>query len=159
MKFENSIKTTKFFETSEKFSKIKETVLIIFFIDLVVFLFDWLIFFCLELILSNLRKIYINEYHLHRSKIRIKRNRYFSIENRTKRTSFALESRKIEHTFNLLLQTEQTKSLVILIVKIINVFDDLQMSHVMSKQSQIIFEEFFIKYLTLSRMSIFLNTS
>ena len=43
IEFENS--ATEFFETKKKISRITETVLIIFFIDLIVFFFDWMIFF------------------------------------------------------------------------------------------------------------------
>ena len=43
IEFENS--ATEFFEAKKKVSKITETVLTIFFIDLIVFFFDWMIFF------------------------------------------------------------------------------------------------------------------
>ena len=56
IEFENSVTATEFSKTNERISKIKKTVLIIFFIDLIidliVFFFDWMIFFCLKLILS-----------------------------------------------------------------------------------------------------------
>ena len=51
IEFENS--ATELFETRKKVSRITETILIIFFIDLIVFFFDWMIFFCLRLILST----------------------------------------------------------------------------------------------------------
>ena len=65
-KFENSVKATELSKAGEKISKIKKTVLTIFFIDLVidliVFFFNWMIFVCLRLVLSILRNIYIYIY-------------------------------------------------------------------------------------------------
>ena len=60
IKFENSVTATEFSKTNEKVSRIKKTVLTIFFIDLIidliVFFFDWMIFFCLRLILLTAAK-------------------------------------------------------------------------------------------------------
>ena len=66
-------------------------------------------------------KTYVNEYHLHRSDsdIKIRTIRHFSIEHKTERTSFVLENKKIEHTFNSFFQTVQTKSFIILISQVI----------------------------------------
>ena len=59
---------------------------------------------------------YINEYHLHRSDsdIKIRVICYFSIEHKTERTSFVLENKKVEHTFNSFFQTVQTENFIIL---------------------------------------------
>ena len=78
-----------------------------------------------------------NLLHRNKSDIKIRTTRYSSIENRTESTSFVLESRKIEHTFNSFFQTVQTESLIILIFQIICVFDRLQMNRVVSARLQI----------------------
>ena len=57
--------------------------------------------------------------HRNESDIRIRAIRHFSIEHRTERTSFVLEDRKIEHTFNSFFQTVQTESFIILTFQII----------------------------------------
>ena len=59
LKFENSITTTKFFETNERVSKIKNTILIIFFIDIVVFFFLIANFFLFEISLVKISKKHI----------------------------------------------------------------------------------------------------
>ena len=59
-KFENSITATEFFETNERISEIRETILTIFFIEMIIFFLSWLlIFFFLRLILLKLRKRHI----------------------------------------------------------------------------------------------------
>ena len=70
---------------------------------------------------------HISEYHLHRSEsdIKIRTIRHFSIEHRTKRTSFVFEDRKVEHTFNSFFQTVQTESFIILTFQIICVTNRL----------------------------------
>ena len=71
------------------------------------------------------------------SDIRIRTIRYSSVEYRTERTSFVLEGRKIEHTFNLLFQTVQTESLIILTFQIICVANRLKMNRVVRVRLQI----------------------
>ena len=117
------------------------------------------------------KETYINEYHLHRSEsdIKIRAIRHFLIEHRTERTFFVLESRKVEHAFNFFFQTIQTESLIILTFQIICVANRFKMNHVMRARLKIFrsgldeikllskFDK--LLSLTLSRMSVFLNTS
>ena len=122
--FENSDAATEPPKTKEKVSKIKKTILIIFFIDLVI---DLIVFFFR---LNDL-------FHRNESDIRIRTIRHSSIEHRTERTSFVFESRKIEHTFNSLFQTVQTESLIILTSRIICVASRFKMNHVVRARLQI----------------------
>ena len=57
IEFENS--ATKLFETKREISRITETVLTIFFIDLIVFFFDWMIFFIATKATSKLEQFVI----------------------------------------------------------------------------------------------------
>ena len=71
------------------------------------------------------------------SDIKIRTIRYSSIEYRTERTSFVFENKKIEHTFNSVLQTVQTKSFIILTFQVICVASRFKMNRVERARLQI----------------------
>ena len=76
-------------------------------------------------------------FHRNESDIKTRAICHFSIEHRTERTSFVLESKKIEHAFNSFFQTIQTESLIVLTAQIICVSNRFEMSRVMRARLQI----------------------
>ena len=115
------------------------------------------------------KKMNIIDYHLRSSRIKSRTIRYFSIENRTQHTSFAFESKKNWTYIQFFSSNKKNRESRHSDCSNYTCFEQSSNerhyerstadNHIMSRRNQITFQISQFSFLTLSWMSVFLNTS